>query len=122
MGSWISEKACPLPFVRIGTMCFKFIFIDLTFGQATVSCVTDGGSLAAIDNADELRDFFLYVNQYGIGDTDYWIGGSDMALEDNWLWQDGSAVPMGTPFWGTRGSNATTQEPDGGDSENCLAL
>ncbi|CAL4256601.1 unnamed protein product, partial [Meganyctiphanes norvegica] len=89
---------------------------------ATVSCVSEGGTLATIRSAEQLRDFFLYVNQLGIAEADYWLGGSDVQSENIWLWQDGTLIPMGTPFWGTLGSNAQTQAPTGGAQENCLAL
>ncbi|CAL4124644.1 unnamed protein product, partial [Meganyctiphanes norvegica] len=120
--SWTSEKACPVPFITVGSMCLRFLFGDFTFGQATVSCVSEGGTLATIRSAEQLRDFFLYVNQLGIADADYWLGGSDVQSEGIWLWQDGTIIPMGTPFWGTLGSNAQTQVPTGGTQDNCLAL
>ncbi|CAL4151636.1 unnamed protein product [Meganyctiphanes norvegica] len=114
--------ACPVPFISIGSMCLEFLFSDLTFGQASVSCVSEGGSLATIRTAEELRDFFLYVNQLGIADTNFWVGGSDVQSEGIWTWPDGTLVPMGTPFWGTYGPFAQTQEPNGGTEENYLAL
>ncbi|CAL4149825.1 unnamed protein product, partial [Meganyctiphanes norvegica] len=61
--SWTSEAACPVPFITVGSMCLRFLFGDFTFGQATVSCVSEGGTMATIRNAEQLRDFFLYVNQ-----------------------------------------------------------
>lgn len=35
------------------------------------------------------------------GNGDYWLGGSDSAVEGDWKWLDGSDVPMGPPFWGS---------------------
>lgn len=33
-------------------------------------------------------------------DVNFWIGATDIAEEDTWLWVTGAPVDMGMPFWG----------------------
>ncbi|XP_066956226.1 uncharacterized protein [Macrobrachium rosenbergii] len=83
-------------------------------------CQLTGGDLAIVDDIELLREINLYLQAKGLTDQDFWLGASDAQAEGQWLWTDGSAVPMGTPFWGL--SLDYSQEPDGGVGENHLAL
>ncbi|CAL4222899.1 unnamed protein product, partial [Meganyctiphanes norvegica] len=119
------KNACPVPFIGIANMCLKFLFGDLTFGQVFIRSFSEVLALGLYRNKTYLRDFFckfLIITNFGLAEADYWLGGSDIQAEGNWTWQDGTPVPMGTPFCGTLGPTAQTQAPDGSTEANCLAL
>ncbi|CAL4091714.1 unnamed protein product, partial [Meganyctiphanes norvegica] len=119
---WAAKKTCQTPFLRVGRMCLNFIFNDLTFGQSGISCQEESGQLAAITDSQDLRDLYMYLQNQGIGDTSFWLGGSDNHVEGLWKWKDDTLVPRGTPFWGTMGAASDEQEPTGSNAENCLLL
>lgn len=55
----------------------------------------------------------------GLALHSYWVGASDEATEDEFLWLDGTVAKRGTPFWAT---GAGVQQPNGGTNQNCVAL
>ncbi|CAL4091583.1 unnamed protein product, partial [Meganyctiphanes norvegica] len=119
---WAAKETCPLPYSVVGDMCLHFNFIELTYGQSAISCQELGGQLASITNSQDLRDLYMYLHNQDIGETSFWLGGSDSEQEGLWRWKDDSLVPRGTPFWGTTGHQSEIQEPFGGEHENCLLL
>ncbi|CAL4205793.1 unnamed protein product, partial [Meganyctiphanes norvegica] len=116
------EETCPKPFLNVGRRCLHFIFNDLTYGQSGINCQEESGQLAAITDSQDLRDLYIYLQNQGIGDISFWIGGSDSSEEGLWKWKNDSLVPRGTPFWGTTGDLSGEQEPTGSNVENCLLL
>ena len=59
-------------------------------------------------SSDEDRNFL----NSKLGGYTFWLGGTDVASEGSWKWQDGSAVT-----WTNWGGS----EPNGGTSQDCLA-
>ncbi|CAL4126276.1 unnamed protein product [Meganyctiphanes norvegica] len=108
---WRAE-ICPTPYMIIGGMCLKFIWSDLSWGEASVTCQSEGGQLAAVKEPQQLRDIYLYLHDEGIEEDSFWLGGSDDSFENFWTWADGSLVTQGTPFWGLSGYRVVTEEEE----------
>ncbi|CAL4066082.1 unnamed protein product [Meganyctiphanes norvegica] len=114
-GSVTPDITCPDHYTSIGQDCFAFEFNPVTFNEAKVTCDSMNGQLGKITNAEQLRSLYVYMNDLGFEDISFWLGGSDKNDEGHFVYEDGTDVPQGTPFWGT-------QEPDGNQEENCVAL
>lgn len=113
--------SCPMHYVEVGGKCLSFMtYEEDSWESARLRCRDKEGDLAIVDDIELLREINLYLQAKGLTDQDFWLGASDTQAEGQWLWTDGSAVPMGTPFWGL--SLDYSQEPDGGVGENHLAL
>ncbi|XP_042883149.1 uncharacterized protein LOC122260105 [Penaeus japonicus] len=113
---------CPIPYQNIGGKClFVNPFGIKNWGDMNVYCQNTGGHMAKLDDANVLGHVFDYlVSNEGLGDVYYWIGATDAAQEGVWLWHDGTAVTMGTPFWGD--TYGGLQGPDGGEEHDCAFL
>ncbi|CAL4127033.1 unnamed protein product, partial [Meganyctiphanes norvegica] len=117
----LEDISCPALFVPVSGMCLAFLtFADQTWDEARQTCASLGGQLAKITQPQHIRDIYLYINQQGLNDDSFWIGGSDKENEGVWKFNDGSTIPSGTPFWGM--GILPAQEPDGDILENCLTL
>lgn len=83
-----------------------------SWGDAKAACEGFGGSLVTIDSGAENN----YV--YGLCDGPCWIGLSDIASEDNFVWHSGTPFNEDIEFW------AWFQPNDGGmfTSHDCVLL
>lgn len=114
-------KSCPMHYVEVGGKCLSFMtYEEVSWDSARLRCRENEGDLAIVDDIELLRAINLYLQAEELTDHDFWLGASDAQTEGQWLWTDGSSVPMGTPFWGLVAQY--NQEPDGGVDENHLAL
>ncbi|XP_059394589.1 CD209 antigen-like protein E [Carassius carassius] len=77
--------------------------------ESRQDCLKKGADLIIINNRTE-QDFVMKITNK----TEFWIGVSDIDVEDTWKWVDGSALTSG--FWATGGE---VNEPRGGTLENC---
>lgn len=115
---------CPAPYVAIGTGCYEFLTVlQETWADARYICQSAGGDLAIVDDCQDLTSIIQYINSAvsPLPATGFWIGATDNTTEGEWVWQDGSMVPMGTPFWG-RDGEGPLQPDDQFASQNCLEL
>ncbi|CAL4078295.1 unnamed protein product [Meganyctiphanes norvegica] len=121
---WTTESAFPCPplYTKFGLGCYAFVFNPETFNEAKITCASINGQLGKITNVQQLRQLYTYIHDSGIADDSFWVGGEDQDVEGNFVFEDGTTVPLGTPFWGTSGENSEVQEPDGNRAENCVAL
>ncbi|KAK7066713.1 hypothetical protein SK128_027991 [Halocaridina rubra] len=111
---------CPPPYQPFGSMCLTIETQEIvSWEEGLLLCQLLSGSLAFVNDVETLRDIYMYLHQEGLEDYSFWLGGSEIAHEGYWTWNDGSPVPMGTPFWGLE--TWSTQEPNV-DSGNCLGL
>ncbi|XP_078665818.1 uncharacterized protein LOC144908161 [Branchiostoma floridae x Branchiostoma belcheri] len=114
LSSVISDE-CPKPgydhFTDNG-VCYKSFAEEKTYDEAKQTCAEDGGMLAM--PKDEATNTFIYG--LGYGDVDRWIGLSDAASEDNWVFEDGQTLES------TGYNNWDQGEPQGGEAENCVVL
>ncbi|PYZ99269.1 C-type lectin domain-containing protein [Gammaproteobacteria bacterium 2W06] len=114
---------CTLPFVEVGGLCLMFVtWAEETWHEARQVCASVSGDLLAIADVEVLRAVYLHIQTGGLSGHTFWLGGSDVESEGTWVYTTGEPVPMGTPFWGLSEMSAPVQEPNGGTSENCLAI
>ncbi|XP_047477986.1 galactose-specific lectin nattectin-like [Penaeus chinensis] len=116
-----SKAVCYDPYTPIGGRCL-FVAHQSTGNWYAMRdyCILLRGDLLKLDDASLLTDIVEYI-YYQVGESkDYWIGGSDEAHEDLWLWTDGTLMRTGVPLW--YHCTGISQQPDGGTSENCAML
>ena len=86
---------------------YKVYFISKSWKEAKAYCEDLGGHLATITSADEQT----FIKTFSTGR--YWLGGTDEAKEGTWKWITGESWSYTN--WGSG-------EPNGGTSENYLAI
>ncbi|XP_071517941.1 C-type lectin mosGCTL-7-like [Panulirus ornatus] len=113
---------CDPPFYEVGGRCLLIDFDDFsTWEGMRAFCQSLGGDLVKIDSGDLFSAIVRYLHDNARPDFYYWIGATDAGHEGSWVWPDGSAVQMGTPFWANFGCD-NDQKPSGSDTENCAIL
>ncbi|KAK6175130.1 hypothetical protein SNE40_013653 [Patella caerulea] len=73
-----------------GRFCMRMFKTRKNWYNANDTCNQDGGQLLIMKS----EDFFLkkeVIDQYGGGHL-YWIGGTDIETEGDWIWNDGSPI------------------------------
>nr|XP_055063223.1 C-type lectin domain family 17, member A-like [Misgurnus anguillicaudatus] len=89
---------------------FSYYYISSelkTWSESRRYCRERGADLIIINNKEE-QDFIKKIP----GTMRFWIGLTDIEVEDRWKWVDGSTLTTG--FW-------VTPQPDGKINENCIA-
>ncbi|XP_060071984.1 lectin BRA-3-like [Ylistrum balloti] len=88
--------------------CHKKHDDAMTWDKASDTCSEDGGHLLTLDTAAEYNIILLL----GLS-QELWIGATDKAVEGEFRWLvSGDILPQTTPW--------NTNQPDGGDSEQCV--
>ncbi len=88
---------------------YEIVKENQTWTAAAQCAVDRGGYLAEINSQEENDSIFYHMNQAGItnsntvapdgGGASYlWIGGNDLAVEGEWIW-DGDNIGVSTQFW-----------------------
>nr|XP_027224856.1 tetranectin-like [Penaeus vannamei] len=114
---------CQLPFTRVGERCLLLALQEKhTWTSARQFCAGYGADLAHFSDANTFAAVLAYVNTINFQKKaiNVWVGGSDEAVEDTWLWVTGELMPRGPPFWGT--SDGYALQPNAGPSQNCAVL
>ncbi|XP_063610040.1 perlucin-like protein [Penaeus indicus] len=112
-----NTKQCPLGFHNIYDHCVQFRTQSATWHQMYNECFNVGANMVKLDDANFMYYLVKFIFDYGLEGHHYWIGATDFEEEGVFRWTDGTAVKMGTPFWGDNSDQV--QEPDGGTSQNC---
>ncbi|KAL9974659.1 hypothetical protein ACROYT_G011722 [Oculina patagonica] len=86
--------------------CYKLVSDLRTWSAAKTHCESLGSLLASIHSREE-NDFVRTLIS-----TQTWLGGTDIASEGTWVWEDGE------DFGGF--SSWPAGEPNGGENEQCL--
>ena len=104
----VSNEANVYPFVYNGEN-YEIVKENLSWGAAANCAVARGGFLAEIDSQEEQDSIFFHMNLAGInasntiapdgGNASYlWIGGNDLGVEGDWVW-DGDNTGTSEQFW-----------------------
>ncbi|KAJ7372489.1 hypothetical protein OS493_018996 [Desmophyllum pertusum] len=101
------KAVCKTGWIKNNSFCYKVFDEVATFHQANLNCITEGAGLVWIEDFDEL-DFLNTILADG---EKVFVGMTDIAVEGQWVWMDGSA-PKLNPLW--HGNH-----PDGGTAKNC---
>nr|XP_027228912.1 perlucin-like protein [Penaeus vannamei] len=111
---------CPVGFHNIYDHCVQFRTQSVTWHDGMNECFNVGANMVKIDDANFMYYLFRFIKDNELGGHNYWIGASDEGHEGDFRWTDGTAVKMGTPFWGDGSDQG--QEPDGGALIDCVVL
>ncbi|XP_050736495.1 alpha-N-acetylgalactosamine-specific lectin-like [Eriocheir sinensis] len=94
-------RACISPFESVGGGCFYFAAnLEMNWNDARAFCksLSSGADLAVVDDCNLMHLLWNHILMaYGAGN--YLLGATDQHEEGTWVWVDGTAVTMGTPFW-----------------------
>ena len=91
----------------MGSSCYKLLSISKTWQDAENHCQKEGGHLTSIHSPEEQN---LVVSLHS---GSFWAGGSDLDTEGNWKWTDNTSLSF---------TDWRKEEPNGGETENCLEL
>ncbi|MFC2096882.1 T9SS type A sorting domain-containing protein [Bacteroidota bacterium] len=111
-----------------------------TWTGASACAVERGGKLTEINSKEEQDSIFFHINNAGIiasnttapdggGSSYLWIGGNDLAVEGQWVW-NGDNDTISVQFWqGTRTGSAVGglynnwgNEPDNWSNQDAIGL
>lgn len=100
---------CKDDWIRNDIFCYKMFKTEVTFFEANSSCINGGAELVSIEDSQELS----FLDELLIKEhvDKIYVGMTDIAEEDRWVWMDGSPVTL-DPLW--HGNH-----PNGGTNENC---
>ncbi|XP_042362423.1 lactose-binding lectin l-2-like [Plectropomus leopardus] len=108
----LQRGACPMFWFNFNGRCYKYVGTDMTWADAELHCVSEGGNLVSIHSRDEENFVKSLIKNFDPAQGRTWIGLSDIHKEGKWMWSDGCAV--GFVFW-------KTGEPNNvGGNEHCV--
>ena len=110
------NSACQPGWIGSGTSCYKFVTSPkLTWDKAKEECKNWQGGLVKVESPEETE--FIKTNVLPTGGKDiYWIGLSDSANEEDWMWTDGTQLDsQGYTNWGSG-------QPDNFDNQDCVLV
>ena len=112
------NSACQQGWIGNGTLCYKlFTASKLTWENGKKECEKWHTNLVKVDSREE-NDFIKTNVLATETNDDYWIGLSDSAKEDDWMWTDGTRLGLvhGYKNWGSN-------QPDNyGNNEDCVVI
>lgn len=114
---------CVSPFTQVGGSCLLLALNELhTWASARQFCAGHEADLAHFSDANTYAAILGYINTINkqSKNVNIWIGGSDEAVEDTWVWVTGELMPRGAPFWGSR--DGFKASPSEGPGVNCALL
>ncbi|XP_047499869.1 ladderlectin-like [Penaeus chinensis] len=114
---------CVSPFTQVGGSCLLLALHELhTWASARQYCAEYGADLAHFSDVNAYVAILDYVNTINQQrkSVSVWVGGTDEAVEDTWVWITGELMPRGPPFWGTK--DGYRPQPSDGRSQNCAIL
>ncbi|XP_045138442.1 LOW QUALITY PROTEIN: hepatic lectin-like [Portunus trituberculatus] len=117
-----TQVECGNIFTEMGGRCVRIELITIgTWIGLQNFCELIGGNLVNLSDVQFYSDLVMYLENLNVKKS-FWIGARDVnVVEGLWMWMDGSATRMGTPFWANYGEN-NDQTPDGGTAQNCAFL
>ncbi|XP_071315494.1 ladderlectin-like [Trachinotus anak] len=85
------SRGCPAGWTRIQNRCYRFVPIAHSWSKSEKNCLTMGGHLASVHNADQYHAIQRMITEITHGFPNAWLGGTDCQEEGTWLWTDGTA-------------------------------
>uniref|UniRef100_A0AAR2J1M5 C-type lectin domain-containing protein n=1 Tax=Pygocentrus nattereri TaxID=42514 RepID=A0AAR2J1M5_PYGNA len=80
---------CQDGWLQYGPRCFKVFTTAATWNASEQNCVNMEGHLASVHSSEEYTFIQDLLNATNSNTT--WLGGTDAAQEEVWVWTDGSA-------------------------------
>ncbi|XP_037795138.1 LOW QUALITY PROTEIN: uncharacterized protein LOC119590554 [Penaeus monodon] len=96
---------CVSPFTQVRGSCLLLALHELhTWASARQYCAGYGADLAHFSDANAYVAILDYVNTINQQrkSVSIWVGGTDEAVEDTWVWITGELMPGGRPSGGRR--------------------
>jgi hypothetical protein len=127
----IDEGACPCPLEITDTHAWQICTATLAWEAAQAACEADGFTLPVLQSEADEDELYTLIAPLA---SNFWLGFTDVALEGEWLWVDGTGVAYthwrtGEPnngFWQEvqhAVENCAEIEPAGQwDDQQCSAL
>ncbi|KAI9548647.1 hypothetical protein NQZ68_007515 [Dissostichus eleginoides] len=107
------QNSCPLFWSIFNGRCYKYISTRLTWADAELHCVSQGGNLVSLNSQGEENFVKTLIKNFDPAEGYTWIGLSDVHKEGRWMWSDGSAVNFVS--W-------TSGEPNNRRNEDCVNI
>ncbi|KAK7471880.1 hypothetical protein BaRGS_00035464, partial [Batillaria attramentaria] len=101
---------CAASWSKYEGACYQFFNTPTKYNDAVTACSSEGAVLSPAKTEGEFQ--FLF-NTVAAGSL-MWLGGDDQAVENSWVWRDGTAVNNGYANW-------KSGEPDGVHNTNTNA-
>ncbi|XP_032437383.1 lactose-binding lectin l-2-like [Xiphophorus hellerii] len=81
---------CPMFWYSFKGRCYKYVASRMTWGEAEVHCLSEGGNLVSIHSLDEHNFVNDLIKNFDPTRDFTWIGLTDVHKEGAWMWSDGS--------------------------------
>ncbi|KAM3596873.1 uncharacterized protein V6R79_022020 [Siganus canaliculatus] len=102
---------CPDFWYHFNGRFYKYVATRLTWAEAELNCVSQGGNLVSIHSLEEHNFVKSLIKKFDAAETWTWFGLSDIHKEGSWMWSDG--CPVKYTYWGQ-------EQPDNArGNENC---
>ncbi|MEQ2206057.1 hypothetical protein XENOCAPTIV_022005 [Xenoophorus captivus] len=107
----LQENNCPPLWYGFNGRCFKYIATRMTWADAELHCVSEGGNLVSIHSLEEHNFVKSMIKSFDPTQAFTWIGLTDLHKEGSWMWSDGSKLDF--LYWDYG------QPDNAGANENC---
>jgi len=108
---------CEAGWVKFGCSCYFFSGGVKSWDDSRKECQKTGSDLVIVNSLEE-QEFLVKSSKEWLWGL--WIGLTYAAVENEWIWIDGSR--LSTPFWfGGDGASGENREPNGHD-EHCVDI
>ncbi|XP_039608039.1 CD209 antigen-like protein C isoform X2 [Polypterus senegalus] len=102
-----SCHVCKKGWVQLNSKCYYFSTNKQTWQSSRDHCRTLGGHLVIIENA--MEQVFLENKINIIGETNYWIGLTDLANQGQYIWLDNRPLDPKQSFWHSSQPNSKNE-------------
>ncbi|XP_031148284.2 lactose-binding lectin l-2-like [Sander lucioperca] len=103
---------CPMFWFSFNGRCYKYVATRLTWADAELHCVSQGGNLVSIHSLEEENFIKSLIKNFDHAQGFTWIGLSDIHKEGSWMWSDGCKVDY--VYWDAGEPN------NSGGNEDCV--
>ncbi|KAK1894937.1 Lactose-binding lectin l-2 [Dissostichus eleginoides] len=96
----LQQDSCPSFWFSFNGRCYNYIATKMTWADAELHCVSQGGNLVSIHSQGENHFVRSLIKNFDPTQGYTWIGLSDIHKEGRWMWSDGCAAKFF--FWYSR--------------------
>ena len=105
---------CPPSWPKQGNSCFQMIEEKLSWFDAEIRCIKEGGHLASVHSKEEMDVLQELASKHKNLNVNYfWIGANDLMKEGQFDWSDGLNISF---------SNWRPRHPTENTKKNCVSF